>query len=264
MGEASITELSDEELNPFFWDEPWITYRSEKEIIQVERITNKFENCWSCVNLGEKILNDYIETCTFRKGFTTEFIEVTNRQIRERCLSFVCSVEDTEDISASSVYKMLKTNLDKTAILAYIHSFNLPKWDQQLDFVLGERDKVQWKDRDQRIDGIPLSLMMQFMPLSEEAKLELYTELLEWAMPVFKDRTILSLMILLSIFDLEFDDKIKQMRNYFFSILRCYLESKRNQCADFDMSSIMGCISSLQKIHTIFKTMGSERNKAIQ
>ena len=105
---------------------------------------------------------------------------------------------------------------------------------------------------------------MHFMPLSEESKLELYTDLLEWTMPVFQDRTILSLMILLSIFDLEFDDKIKQIRNYFFIILRCYLESKRNQCADFDMNSIIGCISSLPKIHTIFKNMGSEMDKAIQ
>ena len=121
-----------------------------------------------------------------------------------------------------------------------------------------------FQDRDQRVAGMPLSLMMQFMPLSEESKLELYTELLEWTMPVFQDKTILSLMILLSIFDLDFDDKVKKLRNYFFSILRCYLESKKNQCVDFDMNSIMGCISSLQKIHTIFKNMGSERNKAIQ
>ena len=80
--EASITELGDEKLNPFFGDNFWITYRSDKEMIQVERIKNKFENCWSCVNLGERILNDYIETCTFRKEFTKEFFEGTNRQLR--------------------------------------------------------------------------------------------------------------------------------------------------------------------------------------
>ena len=99
---------------------------------------------------------------------------------------------------------------------------------------------------------------MQYMPLSEEKRLELFKELLEWTMPVFQDRTILLLMILLSIFDLENDENVKRVRKYVLSILRCYLQSKRKECLDVDMNNIMGCIKSLQKVLMVFKNIGCE------
>ena len=47
--------------------------------------------------------------------------------------------------------------------------------------------KVFRKKRDPSISGMSITKMMQFMPLLEETKMEMYTELMACTMPIFKD-----------------------------------------------------------------------------
>ena len=66
--------------------------------------------------------------------------------------------------------------------------------------------------RDRSISGMSITKMMQFMPLLEETKMEMYTELMACTMPIFKDRTVLILMVLITVFDLESDESVKRIR----------------------------------------------------
>ena len=116
------------------------------------------------------------------------------------------------------------------------------------------------QDRDQSISGIPFTMMMQFMPLLEETKLEMYTELMNCTMAVFKDKTVLILIVLITIFDLQSDDRINRIRDSYLIILKRYLVKNTKNNADFDMKNILKCIKTLPKVYKIFKDMRFKQN----
>ena len=103
-----------------------------------------------------------------------------------------------------------------------------------------------------------ITMMIQFMPLLEETKLEMYTELMLVAMPIFKDKTVLILMVLITIFDLECNESVKRLRNGYLAMLRRYLMENTKNDVEFDMQSILKCIRALPKIYKIFTDMGKK------
>ena len=67
------------------------------------------------------------------------------------------------------------------------------------------------------------------MPISEEKKLGMFTQLAGFSLPIYKDRTVFILMVLITVFDLESDDSVTRLRNGFFTILRRYLLARTHQ-----------------------------------
>ena len=106
-----------------------------------------------------------------------------------------------------------------------------------------------------------ITMMMQFMPLLEETKLEMYTELMNCTMAVFKDKTVLILMVLITIFDLESDDQIKRIRDSYLLILKRYLEENTKNDAEFDMKNILKCIKAMPKVYKIFMGMSATQKE---
>ena len=103
--------------------------------------------------------------------------------------------------------------------------------------------------------------MMEFMPLLEETKLEMYTELMSCTMPIFKDRTVLILMVLITVFDLDSDKSVKLINNGFMNILLRYLQEHTKNDVDFDMQNILKCITALPRLHKMFKEMKMKPEK---
>jgi hypothetical protein len=100
--------------------------------------------------------------------------------------------------------------------------------------------------------------MMQFMPLLEETKMEMFTELMDCSKPIFKDRSVLILMVLITVFDLETDESVKRIKNGFLTILRRYFQEHSKNDVDFDMQNVMKCISALPRFYKIIKEMKSQ------
>ena len=106
-------------------------------------------------------------------------------------------------------------------------------------------------------------MMIQFMPWLEETKLELYTELMHVEVPIFKDKTVIILMILITVFDQESDKRVKRMQNQFLTILKGYLKENTKNSVDFDIQNVMRCISALPKFYNIFKETRKITNSEI-
>ena len=92
----------------------------------------------------------------------------------------------------------------------------------------------------------------------------LYTELMICTMAVFKDKTVLILMVLITIFDLESDDQIKRIRDSYLLILKRYLEENTKNDAEFDMKNILKCIKALPKVYKIFMDMSDTQKESKQ
>ena len=85
--------------------------------------------------------------------------------------------------------------------------------------------------------------------------MEMYTELMACTMPIFKDRTVLILMVLITVFDLESNESVKRIKNGFLTILCRYLQEHGLNDVDFDMQNIINCISALPRVYKLFKEM---------
>ena len=66
--------------------------------------------------------------------------------------------------------------------------------------------------RDAGVDGMPFNIMMQYMPLPEEIKLEMFKKLLPCCIPIFRNRTVFIFMLLLAIFDQDGDRRITNIK----------------------------------------------------
>ena len=85
--------------------------------------------------------------------------------------------------------------------------------------------------------------------------MEMFTELMSCAMPIFKDRSVLILMVLIAVFDLESDESVKRIKNGFLTILRRYLQEHTKNDVDFDLQNVMKCIAALPRVYKIIKQM---------
>ena len=82
------------------------------------------------------------------------------------------------------------------------------------------------QDRNPSVLGLTFSQMMQFMPLLEETKIEMYSELVECQMPILRDKNIIILMIIITVFDLDSVPSVRRIKNFFINILRTYIAEK--------------------------------------
>ena len=51
----------------------------------------------------------------------------------------------SEDISMKTACNLFKENLGKAEMLVYVHTFALSNSEMEIDFILGQKDKEQWK-----------------------------------------------------------------------------------------------------------------------
>ena len=88
--------------------------------------------------------------------------------------------------------------------------------------------------------------------------MDMFTELMACTMPIFKDRSVLILMVLITVFDLEGVESVKRIQNGFLTILIRYLQEHTKNDVDFDLRHVMKCISALPRIYKIFQEMRPE------
>ena len=121
--------------------------------------------------------------------------------------------------------------------------------------------------RDASVDGMPFNIMMQYMPLPEEMKLEMFKEMLPCCMPIFRDRTVFIFMLLLAVFDQDGDKSITIIKDNLLSILSRYLREKTTNNVSFDVQNIMKFVETLPRLLRIFldmKELQKQRLKTVQ
>ena len=118
--------------------------------------------------------------------------------------------------------------------------------------------------RDTSVEGMPFNIMMQYMPLPEEMKLEMFKELLPCCMPIFNDRTVLIFMLLLAIFDQEGDRSIMNIKESLLAILTRYLKEKTKSDASLDLQNIIKCVETLPRLLRIFLDMKELQEQKLQ
>ena len=88
------------------------------------------------------------------------------------------------------------------------------------------------------------------MDVLQETKETLCDEIVSCIFPILRDRTVLVLTMLLTIFDEVHDEKIEKLKDDFSKLLHRYLQEKEQS-----METISTCINNLHKVCQLFKDL---------
>ena len=132
-------------------------------------------------------------------------------------------------------------------MLAYAFAFNCGSVEAEIQFALGEKDMVQWKEREKHVNGANLSSVVSFMPISEEDKFSLYTNLMRCTMAPMKDLSTYVLLVLIIAFDGAPEGSVaSKLRTNFQTMLARYLSQKKNGGnVQAELASLYECCSVL-------------------
>jgi len=83
----------------------------------------------------------------------------------------------------------------------------------------------------------------------------MFEELMACCMPIFRDRTILVFMLLLTIFDQDGDKGVEKVKNTLLNILTRYLKLKSESDALSNIHNIINCVRNLPRLLRIFLGM---------
>ena len=89
------------------------------------------------------------------------------------------------------------------------------------------------------------------MPLLEETKKEMYRTLLDCTSPIFRDKNIIILMILITMFQLDSNPSINHLQTFYFNILRAYVEEHTKNDVHYDLKNISNCILALPRLQKL-------------
>ena len=106
--------------------------------------------------------------------------------------------------------------------------------------------------RDPTLSGISMNTMLQFLPVPEDHKLKMSACLLGSCMPVFQDKTVLILMVLLVLFDMEGQEGVRKMKQTIYSMLSRYLAKTGKNDVAWEMQNIARCIQALPAMQRLF------------
>ena len=183
--------------------------------------------------------------------------------IRARCSRILHSFEELNRISVEDKVNLLKSNLVRAEMFALVHAFNKPTWEEELNFLLGNEDKLYWMTCHHTIQGVPLSTMITSSPLSELKKLELYNTFscCKSQDGLLSDSVVFYLTLLIILltpddkFSNQLDVSVTKVQNRYETLLMNYLQQQRGPNIDSDMKIIYNCIQNLPKIAYIFGSM---------
>jgi len=215
----------------------------------------KFEEKWNKINFGEQVISEYIQFCENKKEFQPAFWHVVNLNLRKRCINFLTSLDLFDALSARKMFDLFKKNLYKASMLAYIFIINLPSAEEEIKFIMGNQDILQWNSRDQGLagSGVAFSVMIQFMPMPDDKRFSFHRKVFENCHPVFEDKTVIMLMLLYVISNNEDDWNIRRIRRKILSLLERHLHSKSPNGVSFEMQNVKYGIDSLQSLSEVFQ-----------
>ena len=115
------------------------------------------------------------------------------------------------------LFNILTKNLRVAEGLVYVHQYNAVSWEQEVEFICGDQDLLQWQvgarlgpgvmqtpplyimmqARHPSIQGTTMKTILQNLPLPEGDKLQLSNSLNELKTPLLQDKTVFILTFLL-------------------------------------------------------------------
>ena len=180
----------------------------------MEERKKDFLASWHSLNLGEKVIRDYIEFCRTKGAVPAGWLTSVSKIVRERYIKVAINIDIVEDVPKSSLLRVLGDRLHLISALPWIFNWNVTSAEAKSEFCNGRQDQVQWRERGLGVESVGAeALLAMLVPGSQGARGHLHL-LLQMLMAhkstIFTDLSVHMMMMLLVIFDRE--DPCEQVR----------------------------------------------------
>jgi len=216
-----------------------------------------FYNAWYEVNMGETCMSHFINFVKHRSSLPLSFFVMSAKQYRERYVSGTCALDLVHEVPQETFVRVLRERLHFVYILTLIMLANLSGTDNLASFLLSNEDMIQWKEEASGTEWPNYKTVLMDVPCSEETKLEMFNKMSSHVNPVFTDRSVHMMMVVLALFHSEDpDESVRRIHEVALAMLRSYLRANHGE-ADYSTTRILRCVSDLPAIMRL-------RNKMIE
>jgi len=216
-----------------------------------------FYNAWYEVNMGETCMSHFINFVKHRSSLPLSFFVMSAKQYRERYVSGTCALDLVHEIPQETFVRLLRERLHFVYILTLIMLANLSGTDNLASFLLSNEDMKQWKEEASGTEWPNYKTVLMDVPCSDETKQAMINRMATHVNPVFTDRSVHMMMVVLALFHSEdSDESVRRIHEVALAMLRSYLRANHGE-ADYSTTRILRCVSDLPAIMLL-------RNKMIE
>eukprot|EP00090_Calanus_glacialis_P029807 TRINITY_DN4788_c0_g1_i1.p1 TRINITY_DN4788_c0_g1~~TRINITY_DN4788_c0_g1_i1.p1 ORF type:complete len:271 (-),score=57.40 TRINITY_DN4788_c0_g1_i1:126-938(-) len=223
-------------------------YTMEEETYLKKMMRSFYEN-WKAISFGPEIMEFYIDFCRNPKTLPGNYFTENNKVTRERLLNSICATEDMGLLSSNCQYNLLKRNIPIAELLLQIVGYHFTNEEDLIEFALGDKDLLHWKDRAAGAPWIPVEkLYSHYMPFAEDLRNALDKTMRFCFKPILHDRYVLALMVMMVTFNQggsEFDPEVASLLSQYWTMLRRHLTNSMFEDVEETMSYLGNCLDML-------------------
>lgn len=230
--------------NAYIFDEFSIPFMKQRKLT--------FLDSWHSTNLGEDVMGDYIEFCRSKTALPARWLAMAHKIFRERYMKTTFNIDIIKDVPDASLLRVLGDRLHLTNILPWFVNLSSRGSEEECKFTQGHQDMVQWKERDQGVEGIrALELVGMLVPNCSDARTafkDLTEMLVVHKSNIFVDMSVHLLMVVLVIFDSkDADPHIRHVHKVAADMLQRHLKMVSQQPA-VDLHLVRSCVAAVPAI----------------
>ena len=163
---------------------------------------HKFCKKWSEVNIGPKVMLDYIAFCKKQGPLKKEMFRMVKKATKERFTRMVETTDEFQYLNTHDKFFLLKNNLEYADIVDIIRKLSFHQAfpeDDPFDS-WGSDDRVMLDKLGLKLHQESMTEVLQKMPFDERLKQEFISLLSQCQLPILADPHVLSLMVVIVIF----------------------------------------------------------------
>jgi len=207
-----------------------------------------FYNAWYEVNMGEVCMSHFINFVKGRSSLPLSFFVMTGKQYRERYVSGTCALDLVHEVPQDTFVRVLRERLHFVYILTLIMLANLSGTTNLASFLLSNEDMKQWQEEASGTEWPSYKTVLMEAPASKETKLAMINQMSAHINPVFTDRSVHMMMVVLALFHSDDqDESVRRVHEVALAMLRSYLRANHGE-ADKSTGKILRCVSDLPTI----------------
>jgi len=224
----------------------------------------KFRDKWCEVNIGRKMMSEYILWCKKLKPLSSEVFHGVGRASSERFIRIMESTEDFQHLNTHDKFFLFKSNMEHAHTVTMIRKLSfLNPQDEFLDS-WGSADRAIWDESGMNLQVESMFDILRQMPFDFSLKEQFISLLSQCKLPILADQHVFSLLVAIVIFssgDIQLVDrhKIDSIRESYLTMLKRYVRKDQEHAGDI-INRVIMVISVIPKLSELFRQMNTIEN----
>jgi len=237
---------------------------TNEEQCYIQFMGKKFRDKWCEVNIGPKMMSEYILWCKKQKPLSVEVFHGVSRASREKFMRIMESTDDFQHLNTHDKFFLFKSNMEHAHTVTMIRKLSFLNPQDEFIDSWGSEDRVIWDEAGMNLKAESIIDILQQMPFDLGLKQHFISLLSQCKLPILADQHVFSLLVSIVIFssgDIQLVErhKIDSIRDSYMTMLRRYVRQDQEHSEDI-INRVIMVLSFIPKLSELFKQMNMIEN----